>query len=285
MLDHPTLPDLLPGLVSVDITSVAGFPAFAHPFSCIIQLKSILATFASIGYSRCIRWTLALVPALKMLVLDPLVGYFFEHIEEDEGMMKLAESVGMLTPERKRNSLYGSTGSIGAFAGAGGSMRGSRHFFHRLNSDGFNTSQIGLSFDAPSPTPSRFALSSTSSMEGGPLMDAVPLPPSLHQPNFTGMAMENSPLRRREKSVHFGLFDSDGGQGKHTEMVKGSSVGYSLSTNELNPGGEEEDGATTDEMPRSTVSFDDMVEMYTSDGVPVKREMGTSSDFVAIAGR
>merc|ERR1711957_703508 len=96
--DHPTLPDLLPKL-----------------------LKSILEAFATIGYSRCLRWVLALAPALKILVFDPCCKYFFQHIEEDEGLMHYAENAGLLTPERKRNELFGSTNSLG--------NSGKRHLF------------------------------------------------------------------------------------------------------------------------------------------------------------
>jgi len=205
VLDHPTLPGLLPGL-----------------------LKSTLATFATIGYSRCIRWILAFIPALKILILDPLTRFFFEHIEEDEGLMHYAESVGMLTPERKSGMLYGSAGSLGT--SAGGSMGKSHFFHHKHSSDAFNTSQVGLSFES-SPVSSRsFFLPRMISTDGS--MDGIVdrLPSSLLPPSFSGIPMENSPMKKR-KSVHFGLFGnvSQTTQSVAKEEDIDKSVGYSLS--------------------------------------------------------
>mmetsp|Transcript_19636 Transcript_19636/g.41394 ORF Transcript_19636/g.41394 Transcript_19636/m.41394 type:complete len:877 (+) Transcript_19636:270-2900(+) len=197
MLDHPTLPDLLPGL-----------------------LKSTLAQIKDLGYSRCLRWTLALVPAFKMLVFEPMTGFFFKHIEEDKGLMHIAESVGMLTPERKSGMLYRSTGSLGAGAGDD-----KRDFFRRMSSHAINTSQVGLALDS-SPTPSRYDLQSMVSADGS-LMDGMEnfhFHSSLQSPTFSGMAMQNSPLKKR-KSVHFGF-------GSKEEVDK-NDVGYSLSASEL----------------------------------------------------
>mmetsp|Transcript_25511 Transcript_25511/g.61348 ORF Transcript_25511/g.61348 Transcript_25511/m.61348 type:complete len:886 (-) Transcript_25511:178-2835(-) len=212
VLDHPTLPDLLPSL-----------------------LKSTLVTFATIGYSRCIRWILAVVPALKMLVLDPMAGFFFKHIEEDEGLMHYAESVGMLTPERKPMS-YGSAGSLGAASASSGHRR---HLFsptlHKRDSDAFNTSQVGLFFDA-SPVSSRSVLGSMLSTDGSSDgLDRLPLPPSLLPPSFSGMPMENSPLKKRDKSVHFGLLSNahNNPQSASNDETDKISVGYSLSSHEL----------------------------------------------------
>ncbi|KAL7534830.1 hypothetical protein ACHAXR_011306, partial [Thalassiosira sp. AJA248-18] len=194
VLDHPTLPDLLPGL-----------------------LKSALAAFATIGYSRCIRWILALVPAFKMLVLDPLKNYFFEHIDEDDLLMNYAESVGMLTPERKSGMLYGSTGSFGALS--------QRHFFHRKNSDAYNTSQVGLTYDA-SPMSSRYELSSMVSTEGSS-MDGTErqLLSTPRRTTFSGMPMENNSPLKKQKSVHFGLFDDN-----ENQSVNNENIGLSYST-------------------------------------------------------
>jgi len=140
--------------------------------------------------------------------------------------MHIAESVGMLTPERKSGSgmLHGSTGSLGA--GSGSSRR---HFFRRRSSDAFNTSQVGLAYDA-SPVSSRYDLQSMVSTEGSLTDGMERLPSSLHPPSFSGMAMQNSPLKKR-KSVHFGLFDNGNQSARKEEVDK--SVGYSLSSSEL----------------------------------------------------
>ncbi len=112
-------------------------------------MKSILATFAAVGYSRCLRWILAVIPALKMLVLDPLTAYFFNHLEGDVGLIHYAESVGMLTPERRSGSLWRPDAAHGVPALAStGAAADPIYFFHRQISYPFNTSSVGLSVDA-----------------------------------------------------------------------------------------------------------------------------------------
>ena len=209
VLDHPTLPDLLPGLI-----------------------KSILMAFAIIGYSRCIRWSLAMIPAVKMLVFDPLVGFFFQHIEEDEGLMYLAQSAGMLTPERKSGFLFGSTGSLTGFIGTS-----ERHLLRKGSIDASNTSQVGLSFDA-SPVPSRYDIQSMISTEGSDdtLGEIERIPPCpLPPPLSARVSIENnnsSPLRK-QKSVHFGLFEDTNQKHSSRDGLSKSDVGYSLSSHHL----------------------------------------------------
>lgn len=150
-----------------------------------------------------------------MLVIDPLTAFFFEHIDEDVGFMRVAESVGMLTPERKSSTRSG-------LGGIGGVDRGDSrmHFYKRLSSDAFATSQVGLSYDGDSPVSSHYNLQESSllSTEASTSMDdTVPL--------------QHSPLRVR-KSVHFGVFDHDE---PHRPGIMGESesVGYSLSSHDL----------------------------------------------------
>lgn len=138
-----------------------------------LKLKSTLAAAAKFGYSRCIRWLLALAPALKIILLEPMTSFFFQHIEDDEGLMRIAESVGMLTPERK----VGTMDEITAYNSC------SRNLFCRQGSDAFNTSQVGLAYDSP-PLLSRQDLQSAMSTEG-PSMDVG----SLHPP-FSGINAE-----------------------------------------------------------------------------------------------
>ena len=155
-------------------------------------MRNVLAKSALIGYSRYIRWILAVIPALKMLVLDPISDYLFHHLEEDDGLIRYAESVGMLSP-RNNESLATTIGDS------------RRQFFHK-NSDGFSTSSVnlGLNFDA-SPFASRNELlnmipsqTDESTMLIEELSHVVPTP----SPSYSGMAMENSPVKRN-KTVHF----------------------------------------------------------------------------------
>ncbi len=199
ILDHPTLPDLLPGLV-----------------------KNTLVTCADIGYSRCIRLILALIPALKMLVLDPLIAYFFKHLENDE-LMHYAESVGMLTPERKSGTLYGGASFRDLYSGVFRSQ-----FYNGQSTDGCNSSQVGLYFDS-SPVPLR------------PVPVGLKGPPTdgtaeqTLAPIFPGLlSMEKSPSKGR-KSVHFGLSGNErhGRSISEFEKERENNVGYSLSSSEL----------------------------------------------------
>jgi hypothetical protein len=82
VLDHPTLPKVLP-----------------------FYINRIVDTTISIGWSRVIRWILAIVPALTMIVFQPLAAYFFRHFEDSNAtgdediLMSYAESFGYL-PQR-----------------------------------------------------------------------------------------------------------------------------------------------------------------------------------------
>lgn len=125
--------------------------------------------------------------------------FLFRHITEDDGIMHYAESVGILTPERK-------VGSTEAF------VFGSKNSYLRRGSAGVynNSSQVGLSFD--SPTSSRYDLKSMVSTEdtttsvgsGGDLLQQeYPISPPSPRHSIL-IPMHRSPSRNR-KSVHFGL--------------------------------------------------------------------------------
>ncbi len=185
-------------------------------------MKNTLATCADIGYSRCIRLILALVPALKLLVLDPLIAYFFKHLENDE-LMHYAESVGMLTPERKSGTLYGRASFRDLYCGVSRSQ-----LHHRRSTDGGNSSQVGLSFDS-SPVPLR----PEPGLTGPPIDGTAEQTPSIHlAPIFPGLlSMEKSPSKGR-KSVHFGLSGNES-HGQSFDRERKNDVGYSLSSSEL----------------------------------------------------
>ena len=85
IIDHPTLPKVLPAI-----------------------LDRIIETTIVIGWSRVIRWIVAVVPALLLIVVHPFNAYFFRHFHEDEDktatgdddiLMRYAESFGYL-PQR-----------------------------------------------------------------------------------------------------------------------------------------------------------------------------------------
>jgi hypothetical protein len=184
ILDHPTLPDLLPGL-----------------------LRSTLKLSSSIGYSRCIRWILALMPALKIVVMDPMIGFFFEHIEEEDEdfFIHYAESMGMISPERR--SGHFSDASIGLIGSK-------RHFLHRRRSDSYSTSQVGLSlFDdgiqSMASTESSGSFTAVIPMQSpsrktSELDSATQPPPPTPEPATPSLQFSPS---RKNRSVHFGLHD------------------------------------------------------------------------------
>ena len=159
-------------------------------------MKSTLKITASIGYSRCIRWALALTPALKILVFDRLKGFFFRHIGDGDGLMHYAESVGMLAPKKRSSIFPRSTTSLGKDS--------KRNFLSRINSDASNTSQVGLSFDA-SPDSSHCDFQSMTSTEVSTNDDT-----EYFQPRFphTDVPMKCSCSKNR-KSVHFDLVYED----------------------------------------------------------------------------
>ena len=195
VLDHPTLPTLLPNI-----------------------LKSLLRVSKTIGYSRLVRWVLAMAPAMKIVVFDPLKSFFFSHIKEDEGIMRYAESVGMLSPQRKfHQSSTADLLDVGDF---------NRTFFRRSSSTTMNnTSQVGLAFDF-SPEPSRQDLtdmlstdvSSTSDVQTSnsnanvnpqtPTRPGILNNPVNNEVQPTLIPMSRSPSKNR-RSVHFGFLDSD----------------------------------------------------------------------------
>lgn len=185
-------------------------------------MQSTLATFAAVGYSRCLRWILAVIPALKMLVLDPLTAYFFNHLDGDVGLIHYAESVGMLTPQRRSGSLCRPSGAHDApHLASTGVAADPRYLFHRQVSNHFNTSSVGLSVDA-SPYSSRHELLSMTSTDGSQTdgatdmlsMEELPWKEASRKSDHTqrpypDIPMKNSP-QKNNRSVHFDLFDESG---------------------------------------------------------------------------
>ena len=72
VLDHPTVPDVLPNILF---------------FS--------LSASGAVGYSRMIRWLVAIVPAVNVLLVDPIKSFLFRPMEEDE-WLKYTESMAVL---------------------------------------------------------------------------------------------------------------------------------------------------------------------------------------------
>lgn len=153
-----------------------------------------------------------------MLVLDPVTSYFFKHLEDD-GLMHYAESVGMLTPERKSGMLSGSASFSASHSGVLRSQS-----CEKKSTDGFDTSQVGLYFDT-SPVPLRPEPTGLkrSTMDGS----ARRIPTSHFAPAFPGMMSM--------KSVHFDLSDNEIQGISFSEVASDcrNDVGYSLSASEL----------------------------------------------------
>ncbi len=110
----------------------------------------------------------------------------FRHIEEDEGIIHYAESVGILTPEIKAG---GQSGSFASLVGHG--------FLGTSNRDVIDTSQsqVGLSLlddDIQSPIVTKSTILRGSSYDNFHYEPTIP--------------MGRSPSKTR-KSVHFGLMD------------------------------------------------------------------------------
>ena len=68
VLDHPTLPRILPALIA----------------------QAVDATKA-VGWSRVLRWIFAVGPAFIILFVNPLKNYFFRHVDSNDPMMSYAE--------------------------------------------------------------------------------------------------------------------------------------------------------------------------------------------------
>mmetsp|Transcript_45220 Transcript_45220/g.109436 ORF Transcript_45220/g.109436 Transcript_45220/m.109436 type:complete len:680 (+) Transcript_45220:39-2078(+) len=72
VLDHPTLPDILPHLIHCSMDA-----------------------FRAAGYARVIRWACAIYPAFEMLVVDPIKLYLFRPMGDDE-YLKYTESFALI---------------------------------------------------------------------------------------------------------------------------------------------------------------------------------------------
>ena len=141
VLDHPTLPKVLPSL-----------------------LGQVASTAMAIGWSRVIRWVFAVVPAVTMVVFQPLSAYFFRHFEDsnvtgdEDILMSYAESFGYL-PQRvsivipKNSGILrddGSDDELGDIGDEGSIERRSSFAIQSL-----------IDNRSPPMSPARFALRST----------------------------------------------------------------------------------------------------------------------------
>jgi hypothetical protein len=145
VLDHPTLPTVLPTIIS-----------------------RLLYAAEAVGWSRSIRWALALAPSFEMLVSRPLMKYFFRHFERTEGLMRYAESCGMISPAR--TSVSTSMSNLKRYQ--------RKSYGVNLHDVTSYPSQIGLSYDSPNHS-SRGVISSTIQEEDSlmaPPLDSLNLP-------------------------------------------------------------------------------------------------------------
>lgn len=161
-----------------------------------------------------------MIPALKMLVLDPLTAYFFNHLEDDVGLIHYAESVGMLTPERRSGSQWPSGAHAVPPLASTGAAADPRYLVQGQISNPFNTGSVGLSVDA-SPYSSRHELLSMISTDGSQTDGARDMlsmeelswnealrKNDLTQQPYSDILMKNS-SKKNNRSVHFDLFDDE----------------------------------------------------------------------------
>lgn len=230
VLDHPTLPETLPTLIAQAMNAAS-----------------------AVGWSRAIRWVLAIGPAFIMLVVNPFKLYFFRHMDhiDQDIIMRYAESCGMLAPAKPSfynggwtTSTSGSGTSsdddlynIGVVGGGGGDDDVS---YHHPTTTSTSTSQVGLSlFDSP-PLVGRSivrtgfgggkedSIMPTSTME---VMTNSFIPPVRLPPPFPPIP---SPILRRNRSIHFdpaiigGDHDNDDDDGHDDDYQ------FSYSTRSLN---------------------------------------------------
>lgn len=190
------------------------------------KLRTILRVSKKIGYSRLVRWVLAIAPASKVVLFDPVKTFLFRHIKEDEGLMRYADSVGILSPEIKHHGSSTDLFGMGEL---------NRTFFHRYSSTTMNTSsQVGLAFDSPEPSRqdlknmvstyhglksmvstdissiSDISMSKSESIAASPLSSRPGILTTANkthiQPSL--IPMSRSPSKNR-RSVHFGFLDTD----------------------------------------------------------------------------
>jgi hypothetical protein len=71
VLDHPTVPDVLPNLLYYCVTAAS-----------------------AVGYSRLIRWMVAVVPTINVFLVDPIKKFLFRPMEQDE-WLRYTESLAV----------------------------------------------------------------------------------------------------------------------------------------------------------------------------------------------
>ena len=72
VLDHPTVPDVLPNILAFSLSAAS-----------------------AVGYSRMIRWLVAIVPAFNILLVDMIKSFLFRPMEDEE-WLQYTESMAIL---------------------------------------------------------------------------------------------------------------------------------------------------------------------------------------------
>ena len=72
VLDHPTVPDVLPNFLACSLSAAS-----------------------AVGYSRMIRWLVAIVPAFNILLVDMIKSFLFRPMEDEE-WLQYTESMAIL---------------------------------------------------------------------------------------------------------------------------------------------------------------------------------------------
>uniref|UniRef100_A0A7S2YKU5 Uncharacterized protein n=1 Tax=Entomoneis paludosa TaxID=265537 RepID=A0A7S2YKU5_9STRA len=242
VLDHPTLPEKLPTLIA-----------------------QIVEATRVVGWSRAIRWALAIGPAFVMLVVNPFKSYFFRHMDIDttqDLLIRCAESFGMLSPIRpsfgSAGNLRGSTVSTSSSEPPNeGILRASSSHPENLllsEGDSPHPSQVGLSFDSPVHRGRTLVNMNQeeSSFISTPSHGFIPPPLSLPEsqlPTPPPPIPSPSPLIPRNKSIRFEIDDEepDDEDGSYRLSYSGRyTSSRSLSNNYI--GHQEDDPAITSAM-------------------------------------
>lgn len=71
VLDHPTVPEVLPNIIYYTLSAAK-----------------------AVGYSRMVRWVVAVVPAINIFLVDPIKRYYFRPMEHDE-WLRYTESLAV----------------------------------------------------------------------------------------------------------------------------------------------------------------------------------------------
>jgi hypothetical protein len=225
VLDHPTLPETLPTLISQAMNAAR-----------------------VVGWSRAIRWILAIGPAFIMLVVNPCKLYFFRHMDQidQDIIMRYAESCGMLAPSKPSNggwttitaTLSGLNSGDDLYNVSGGGGGGNAGSYRHPTTTSTSTSQVGLSlFDSPALVGRSIVragggkedskISTSMGLMTNSYIPPLPLPPQLS-------SILSPPSLRPNRSIHFDPAIVGGDDDDEHEHDHDDDYQFTYSTRSLN---------------------------------------------------